>query len=275
MKAKLAIGAGMAGAAILGAFAVAYSNAEGGRSDAPDVSSVPTTAAFDGAEEAAIRAIVKDYLIEHPEVLVEALTAYDRKQMAEAESRAKAAAVKNIASLVSAEHGFVAGADAAQAKVAVIEFFDYHCGYCKRAVDFVRGLTRSDPAVKVVFRDFPILRQESEFAAKAALAARRQGKYADFHFALMEATGLLDRDRVLSIAAAKGLDVKKLEADMGGQDVARTIADTQRLATELAIDGTPAFVIATADGKFVEIVSGARQDDVKDAIAAAKKAAKG
>ncbi len=274
MKVNLAAVAALAGAALIGALAVAYSNAQGDKSPAPAKSAAPTTASFNGAEEEAIKSIVRSYLVQNPEVLVEALTAYDQKQAAEAEARIKDAAKKNIAGLVGAENGAVAGANPAAAKVAVIEFFDYHCGYCKRAVDFVRDLTKSDPAVKFVFREFPILREESEYAATAALAAREQGKYADFHFALMSSTGVLTKERVRAIAAEQGLDPKKLEADMKGAAVKRALEDTRRLATELQIDGTPTFIVATLDGAFVETVSGVRPEDVTAAIAKAKKAAK-
>ena len=274
MNRNIAVGAALGGAALLGALAVAYSSAQGDKAGQSVKSGAPTTASFDGAEEEAIRTIVRNYLLEHPEVLVDSLNAYSEKKEAEERSSLVDGARKNLAALVSPDHGYVSGANPAAATVAVIELFDYHCGYCKKAAGLVRELTKSDPAVKVVFRELPILREESEYAAKAALAAREQGKYADLHFAMMGATGVLTKERVADIARGKGLDLKKLEADAEGKTVKQAIDETDRIARELKVDGTPTFIVASLNGEFVEVIAGFSAEKVTDAIAAAKKASK-
>lgn len=276
MNRNIAIGAALGGAALLGALAVAYSSAQGDKSPAASKTAAvpapakPSTTSFDAAEEQAVRAIVRNYLIEHPEVLVEAMRAYDSKQEMARLDLAKS----KVAALSSPEHGYVAGANPAAAQVAVIELFDYHCGYCKKAVGLVRELTKSDPAVKVVFRELPILREESEYAAKAALAARAQGKYQELHFAMMSATGVLTKERVEEIAKSNGIDVARLKADMASKAVKESIEETEKVARDLEVDGTPTFIIASLNGDFVDVVAGFSAERVTAAIAEAKKAAK-
>lgn len=283
MKRKLALVAALSGAALLGALAVAYSNAgpdpgapaqrRGAAQTTPSAVSKATTGAFSATEESAIREIMRAYLLEHPEVLAEAAQAYDVKQEKVKADAARDGVKANLAALLSDEDGYRAGKDVAKARVAVIELFDYHCGFCKKAVPLVRDLTKSDPAVKIVFREFPILREESEFAAQAALAARAQGKYAELHFAMMDASGALTKERIFDIARQNGLDAARLEADMNSPAVKKAIDETHRIAREMRIDGTPAFIVTTLDGSFVEVVAGLPRDNLKDAIAKAKKAA--
>ncbi|NWG70641.1 MAG: DsbA family protein [Parvularculaceae bacterium] len=278
MKNNIAIGAALGGAALLGALAVAYSSAQGDKTSgaAPAKSTVapppatPSTTTFSAAEEQAVRAIVRNYLIEHPEVLIEAMQSYDRKQ----ETARLDLARSKLAVLVSPEHGYVAGANPAAAQVVVIELFDYHCGFCKKAVGLVRDLTKTDPSVKVVFRELPILREESEYAAKAALAARAQGKYQELHFAMMEAAGVLTKERVEEIAKSKGVDVARLKADIQSKSVKESLDETESVARDLEIDGTPTFIVASVNGEFVDVVSGFSAERVTEAIAEAKKAAR-
>lgn len=276
MKRTIALAVALVGAAALGALAVAYSAAAPG--DAParpaPAPTKATTAEFSVRQETAIREIVRQYLVQHPEVLVDAARAYDERQSALQAAATKDGARKNLAALISADDSAAAGKDVAHAKVAVIEFFDYHCGFCKHAAPAVKKLTVSDPAVKVVFRDFPVIREESEFAAEAALASRAQGKYAGFHFALMNATGVLTHDRVLDIAKKSGLDTARLEADAKSPAVQKALDETHKIARELHVDGTPAFIIATLDGSYVDVIPGFRDDrDILASIDKAKKAA--
>lgn len=287
MKEKLAIGLALAGAAALGALAVAYSNAQPDRQaaapsgPAPATLSVkatapaaPTTSAFNAQQEGAIREIVRQYLLQHPEVLADAAAAFDKKQSAITAAAARDGVKKNLAELLSDEDGARAGKNIEKAKVAVIELFDYHCGYCKHAAPIVKQLTKSDDAVKVVFRELPILRKESEYAAEAALAARAQGKYTEFHFAMMDSSGVLTRERILDLAKKSGIDAAKLDAETKSAKVRKAIDETRRIAREMRVDGTPAFIVTTMDGSYVDIIPGFREADLKASIAAAKKAAR-
>ncbi len=266
MQVKLMIGAALVGAAALGAIVAGFSNAQ--------QETARTTNSFDAAEEGAIREIVRNYLLDNPEVLIESLNAYAAKERAASETRFKDGAKENLTALISDEAGFATGANPTAAGIAVIEFFDYHCSYCKRAAGLVKDLTKTDPSIKVVFRELPILRPESDYAAQVALASRAQGKYADLHFAMMDATGVLTKERIKEIAEREGVDFEAIEAALRDPAINQAIDETHRIASEMAIDGTPAFIVATLDGEFVDVFPGYDPEKLTASIAKAKKAAK-
>jgi protein-disulfide isomerase len=149
--------------------------------------------------------------------------------------------------------------------VTVVEFFDYRCPYCKAVARDMIETLEAEGDVRIVFKEFPILGPDSQTAAKAALAADRQGKYLPFHQALMDHKGTLDRDAILDIAEELGLDLELLEVDMESPEVATVIARTLALAEALDIGGTPAFIIGD------ELVPGAvDMKTLKDLVAKAR-----
>ena len=127
--------------------------------------------------------------------------------------------------------------------VTVVEFFDYQCGYCKRSLASMIDLLTSDTNVRVVWKELPILGPASRFAARAAMAAKKQGKYFDLHVALMRARGRLTEQKVMDAAKDAGIEVTQLRADMKDPTLEIYLNETQQLATALGIRGTPAFVI--------------------------------
>ncbi len=253
MKQRLLIVSAIAGAAFFGAIVAGLVSAQQTKPALPS-----------NLDKIAIEQIVRDTIKENPGIIVDALNAY-------AENRVKDAARRYLPELLSEESGYVAGKNVGAAKVAVVEFFDYHCGFCKRSAGFVQDLLKNDPAVKVSFREYPILREESEIASRYALAARSQGKYADLHFALLNAEGVVTEDRIMEIAKKIGLDTKRLEAESRNPDFASIFDNDRRAAQEMGIDGTPTFIVASLDGEFIEVIPGFRPDEVTAAIAEAKK----
>ena len=127
--------------------------------------------------------------------------------------------------------------------MTVIEFFDYNCGYCKKAFPEVAQLVEKDKQVKVIFKEFPILSKGSEEAARVALAAKMQGKYWEFHRAMLEAQGQANEAGALRVAEKLGLDMARLKKDMASAEVKKEIDDTRKLATKLGIQGTPHFLV--------------------------------
>lgn len=253
MKQRLYIVAAIAGSAFFGAIVANLVAAQQSKPQIPV-----------NLDQAAIEQIVRDTIRKDPAIIVEALNLYS-------ENHVKDTARKFLPQLLSEDSGYVAGKNVSAAKVAVIEFFDYHCGFCKRGASFVQELTKSDADVKVAFREYPIMREESEVASRYALAALKQGKYPDLHFAMLKEPGVVTEDRIKAIAKTLGLDVKKLEADSKNPDFTTIIEGDRQAAREMGIDGTPTFVVASLDGEFVEVIPGFRPDDVKAAIAEAKK----
>lgn len=279
LNTKIAIGSALAGAFVLGAVAVGFSSAQQDRAPAEDAAShAPLQSelldtSFSDTQEEDIRNLVRAYLLDHPEVIVEAVNIYSERQRMASEERARLGAVQNIEYLLDPETSYIAGKNPEKAKVAVIELYDYHCGYCKRAAGFMKELADSDADVKIVFRELPILRQESGYAAEMSLAARDQGKFLDFHFAMLNASGVLTKERVQKIAREQGLDVKKLEATIEEKNIVEMIANNHALADALGVDYTPAFIVASINGEFIEVVSGNQQDLLREKIKEAKKAA--
>ena len=132
-----------------------------------------------------------------------------------------------------------------------MEFFDYNCPYCRRVAPTVTELEQADPDLRLVYKEFPILGPGSQFAARAALASRRQGKYVAFHHALMQATEQVTEETVMEVARAVGLDLEQLRADMQEPAIQQAIARNLQLADALGITGTPSFIIGE------EVVPGA------------------
>jgi protein-disulfide isomerase len=127
--------------------------------------------------------------------------------------------------------------------VTMVEFFDYNCGWCKKGMPEVLAMVEEDKNLRLVLKEFPIFGGDSDYAAKAALASQKQGKYWEFHVAMLGHEGKVTRETVDKIATEVGLDVARLKTDMESPDVAEVIRRNQELATALAIGGTPAFVI--------------------------------
>jgi protein-disulfide isomerase len=165
------------------------------------------------AGDAAVERVVRDYLLENPEILIEMQGRLEEKQLAaEAQARDEALAKLGREALIDPNVAFVSGP--ADAKVTVVEFFDYRCGFCKASLPAIKAALEKHKDVRFAFVEFPILSPESLYAARAAVAARRQpGKYVPFHLALMESTGNLPAERVLDIARSVGLDVTQLQKD--------------------------------------------------------------
>ena len=195
----------------------------------------------DPRERAAIERAIRDYLFAHPEILEEALQILEARREAEARARARAAIRENRDALLAHSMSPVSGNP--DGDVTVVEFFDYRCGFCKRALPTMKNLLKTDAKVRVVWKEFPILGPVSRFAARASAAAARQGRFYPFHAGLMGAPGQLTEDRVLEIAAATGLDVERLRRDMKDPAIEAYLDETRELAQTIGIRGTPAFVI--------------------------------
>ena len=211
----------------------------------------------------AIGKIVREYLVEHPEVIEEAMQVLRERQEMAQRKRASAAIADDSEALRAHPMSPVSGN--AGGDVTVVEFFDYQCGYCKRSLRPVMDLLAADGQVRMVWKEFPILGPVSRFAARAAMAADRQGRYHEFHVAVMGARGKLTKDGVIKIAANIGLDVERLRRDMGDPAIEDYLNETAQLAKKLGIRGTPAFVIgetlvpgAVNGARLKEIVADAR-----------------
>ena len=191
-------------------------------------------------DKGAVERIVRDYLLAHPEVVEDALRTLQKKRAAEQRLRAEAAIRENAEALRAHPMSPVSGNT--EGDVTVVEFFDYQCGFCKRALPTMEDLLETDGNVRVVWKEFPVLGPVSAFAARASMAAARQAKFLPFHLALMRESKLSE-DKVLEVAGRTGLDMDRLGQDMQDPAIGANLDETRALAQKLGIGGTPAFVI--------------------------------
>jgi protein-disulfide isomerase len=205
------------------------------------VSAAADAAEFNNSQRQEIETIVRDYLLSHPEILQEMSQTLEQKQKQAEDEQRKDGLVKNANQIFRDKADHVAGNP--KGNVAIVEFFDYNCPWCKKSFPDVMALIDTDKELKVVFKEFPILGPESEYAAKAAIAAGKQGKYLELHKAMYQHEGRVTTEAVDDIAAGIGLNMDQLKNDMNSPETAKIIARNRELAQALAINGTPAFII--------------------------------
>jgi protein-disulfide isomerase len=193
------------------------------------------------ADTAKIQKIIADYLKAHPEVIIDALQEYQKKQDAMKADMARQTIAAAKDELLNDATNPVGGNP--KGDVTVVEFFDYRCPYCKAVEGDLQKAISADGNVRVIYKEFPILGPESIVASRAALAAVAQGKYQPFHDKLLAYKGNLDDAAIYSVAGDAGLDVKKLKADMEKPEIKDQIGRNYHLADKLNIQGTPAFII--------------------------------
>ena len=196
---------------------------------------------FDTKQREEIGAIVRDYLLKNPEILLEVSRELEKRQQVAEEQQRETAVAENAAELFHSKSDFVAGN--AKGDVTMVEFFDYNCSWCKKGLPEVLSLIEGDKNLRLVLKEFPIFGEGSEYAARAALASNKQGKYWQFHLAMLGHEGKLAKEDVDRIAVAQGLDLTTLKKDMESPEVAEVIDRNQKLAQAMAINGTPAFII--------------------------------
>ena len=188
-----------------------------------------------------VEAIVRGYLTKNPEILVEMTNELDKRQQAEQSATQEKAISENAEKLFRSPGAFIAGNP--DGDVSVVEFFDYNCGFCRRALPDVVKLIDGDNKVRLVLKELPIFGEDSEAAAKAALAAHKQGKYFEMHQKLFTEPGKADKAKALSIAKELGLDVAQLEKDMDDASVKQALDESKELAQKLGLQGTPLYLI--------------------------------
>ena len=200
---------------------------------------------------------VRAYLLAHPEVIAEAITNLKAKQEVEAATAARKAIADNRAQLEKAPGDPSIGTG----PVTVVEFFDYRCTYCKAAAPRIPDMVMQNRSIRLVFKEFPILTEISEHAARAALAAEIQGKYLPVHLAFMAEKSLDDAaiDRILK---EKGLDLDKAHEDMKSPAIYKKLEDNRTLARTIGVDGTPGFIVGD------KLIGGFLEDDILAAVKA-------
>jgi protein-disulfide isomerase len=223
---------------------------------------------FSADQREEIGSIIKDYLLAHPEVMQDVMTELEKRQQAADLEKHRSAVEENSKALFSSPHQVVLGNP--QGNVTMVEFFDYNCGFCRRALADMLDLLKSDPNLKFVLKEFPVLGEGSVEAAHVAVAARMQDatgkKYIEFHQKLLGGRGQADKARALAVAKDVGFDMARIEKDMASDEVKKTIEENMKLADALGVSGTPSYVVGS------EVVIGAvGLDALRDKITAERK----
>src|SRR5215211_8288240 len=186
---------------------------------------------FSTAQRGEIEKIIKDYLLKHPEVLQETMAELEKKQAVAESEKARSAIKTHSEAIFNSPRQVTLGNP--QGDVTFVEFFDYNCGYCKRALTDMVTLMSKDPKLKVVLKEFPVLGPSSMEAAQVAVAVRMQDKsgkkYMEFHQKMLTGRGQADKARAMAVAKEIGLDVARIERDMAGDEVKATLEESLKL----------------------------------------------
>ncbi len=221
---------------------------------------------IDPAERAKIERVLEDYLMENPEIVVKAIRELQRRQLVSQ----MLPAVKMYREFLENEEGAPVLGNP-NGDVTIVEFFDYRCGFCRRHFPSVLKLVREDGNIRLVPRQYPILDRPGQspvsfLAAKAALAAHKQGKFEEFHLAVMADSVQLTEQRIYDLAATVGLNVDQLKADMQDKLIEKNVKNSLAIGQDIGFDGTPGYIIADdiivgAEGynRLAEAVSRARE----------------
>jgi protein-disulfide isomerase len=199
---------------------------------------------FSPTQKSQIEQIIKAYLMKNPEVLRDAIGELDRREKtAEAAARQKIIANRSGPLYVSPDQAIVGNP---KGKVTLVEFFDYNCGYCKRALPDIVHLVSTTPDLRLILKDYPILSQGSVEAAEIAAAARKQlspDKFWEFHQKLLGSRGPVGRAQAIEVAQSLGANVAKLNKDAADPSVKKGLEQNDQLGQALLLTGTPSFIV--------------------------------
>ena len=230
----------------------------------------PARAEMSPAQRTEIEGVIKDYLLKNPEVLRDALVEMDKRQKADEEA-ARVKAVNDQASLIfNSPHQAVMGNP--NGKITLVEFFDYNCGYCKKTLGDIAQLVQSEPDLRLVVKDFPVLGPGSVEAAEIATAMRNQAKgdkYWQYHAKLLATRGQVGKAQALAAAKDAGADMDRLARDAASPETRASIQEVMQIADKLQLTGTPSFVLADD-----VIVGAVGYDELKLKIANVRKCGK-
>lgn len=201
--------------------------------------------ALNDAQSDQVKTIIRDYLLENPEIITEALTLLEERRE-QTEKAARSAAMTDLSDLIfNSERQVVMGNP--EGDVTVVEFFDYNCGYCKRAHQDMVALLETDTNLRIVLKEFPVLGPGSVEAARVSIAvnALAPEKYEEFHLQTLLGPGQANGAKAMRIASTMGIDETAIQQHMDGSESAETIQEVYQIADALGLTGTPSYVIGS------------------------------
>jgi len=212
---------------------------------------IQPAAALDDQQKKEFGEFIKEYLVAHPEVLLDAQAALEKKQEEARLTQSAQAVVQNKDAIFNSKSDVSLGNP--KGDITVVEFFDYNCTYCRHALPDMDALLKQDPNLRFVLKEFPILGPDSLAASRVSDAFRKLApeKYAAFHRALLSTEGRASEDSAIEVAGSLGVNEKTIRAEMAKSPNTDAVKATYQLATDLNVTGTPAYVIGN------ETISGA------------------
>lgn len=228
---------------------------------APVAAATPAPAAAAPVTHGELPALVEQILVENPDIVMKAAQKMREKQVADSKKQASQSLEQHKSDIYGDTTSPTIGDP--KGDVTVVEFFDYHCGYCKQMMPSLQQLAKDDKKVRIIFREFPILSEDSVTASRAALAVNNiaKDKYFDFHMALMKTTGKFDEKAIMAAAKKVGINTDKLKTEMASNDITAQLDKNRELGESLGIRGTPALIVDD------QLVPGAMPyDDLKKMI---------
>lgn len=216
-------------------------------SEQPKIETAPSVAALDPAQ---LNPMIEEFLMSDPKLLQRMSVALEQTLSAEKNERNQNALATMQDAIYNQPDQIVLGNP--NGDVTLVEFFDYNCGYCRKAMPDLAALLAEDPNLRVILKEFPILSNESVDAARVAvLVGQSDADYWNFHEALFTSRGKVDKTVALAAAADLGLSTVDLELRMGDNSVAQAIQNSYEIAQALGISGTPTYIIGN------EVIPGA------------------
>ena len=202
-----------------------------------------TPAPLSDAQKTQIEQVVKDLLVREPELVMQAAQRMQQRDQQKQLDMAKTGIKDHQKDLFDDKGSPAFGASAKDADVTIVEFFDFNCGYCKKSHPVVSQLMAEDKKIRIIYKQFPILGPTSLTGAQYAVAAAKQGKYKEFHDALLDSHEPVSQDGLDKLAASLKLDMDKLKKDAAGDETKKRISDDLELGKAVGVQGTPGFVI--------------------------------
>lgn len=189
-----------------------------------------------------LNALIKEYIMENPQVIFDSVDLHRANQEKQDQKKAESKIEEYIDTLTASDAPS-AGSD--KPDITIVEFFDYNCGYCKRALPDIQKILSEDSNIRFVFKEMAILGPTSKTAALWSLAAHKQGKYFEYHVALMNLAGAKTEDTLMALAKKIGLDAEKMKEDANSEEIAAKLQEDMKIAREIGANGTPAFIIGS------------------------------
>lgn len=229
-----------------------------------------------GQDKEEIEEIVRQYILDHPEIIIQSIEQFMQAEQVASNKAIEDTARQYLPTLAQGVSGHAMGADLDKADVILVEFFDYNCGVCKRASNYVFDLVEKDPSLRLILQEHPVFHEKSEPISFASLATANTDDFVAFHRTLMNAQGIVTEERLPELAEEANISYMpiraRLSTEKSREDLRTKLDMSIEMGMSMGMRGTPGFIIASPDGSYIKVIPGFAPDEMMTYIAEAKKA---